>query len=193
VMALMLTWHKGRALIRNQMLATPCSKQALEKELSASRIPRVPGTAVIITSNPDPRYAIARCFEWIRRCGCLRERVILLSIVGTARSHINMEERLEVTPLPCSLWHVVAYHGYMQEINAPKILSQAAKRTGCVFENNDTFFVLPHEMIVEYAGTEMPVWQRKLFGALSRNMSYAPDYFYIPCTQILQFIWMLKV
>jgi KUP system potassium uptake protein len=29
MMALMLTWHKGRALIRNQMLATPCSKQAL--------------------------------------------------------------------------------------------------------------------------------------------------------------------
>jgi hypothetical protein len=38
----------------------------------------------------------------------------------------------------------------------------------------------------------MPIWQRKLFGALSRNMSYAPDYFFIPCTQIVQFIWMLK-
>jgi K+ transporter len=47
-------------------------------------------------------------------------------------------------------------------------------------------------MIVEYVGTEMPIWQRKLFGALSRNMSYAPDYFFIPCTQIVQFNWMLK-
>ena len=104
-----------------------------------------------------------------------------------------MEERLEVTPLACSLWHILAYHGYMQETNAPKILSEAAKRMGCAFENNDTFFVLPREMIVEYTGAEMPVWQRRLFGALSRNMSYAPDYFFIPCTQILQFIWMLKV
>jgi K+ transporter len=34
-------------------------------------------------------------------------------------------------------------------------------------------------------GTEMPVWQRKLLGAFSRNMSYAPDYFFIPCTQIV--------
>jgi KUP system potassium uptake protein len=193
LMAVMLTWHKGRALIRAQMLSNPCSTEALQAELSSARIPRVPGTCVIITSNPEPRYAIARCFEWMRRSGCLREKVILLSLVGTAESQINMEERLEVTPLAPSLWHVISYHGYMQGSDAPKILMEASKRMGCVFDNNDTFFVLPREMIVEYAGKEMPVWQRKLFGALSRNMSYAPDYFFIPCTQIIGFNWMLKV
>ena len=107
-----------------------------------------------------------------------------------------MEERLEVSPLACSVWHVIAYHGYMQDCNAPKILIEASKRMGCAIdcaiENNDTFFVLPREMIVEYVGTEMPIWQRKLFGALSRNMSYAPNYFFIPCTQIVVFTWMLK-
>ena len=192
LMGLMLTWHKGRALIRAQMLSTPCSKQVLEADLSSSRVPRVPGTCVIITSNPDPRYAIARCFEWMRQCGCLRQKVILLSLVGTAESHVAMEERLEVTPLGCSLWHLIAYHGYMQGSNAPKILLEASKRMGCAIENNDMFFVLPREMIVEYVGSEMPVWQRKVFGALSRNMSYAPDYFFIPCTQIVTFNWMLK-
>jgi KUP system potassium uptake protein len=193
LMAVMLTWHKGRALIRAQMLSNPCSTKALQAELSSARILRVPGTCVIITSNPEPRYAIARCFEWMRRSGCLREKVILLSLVGTAQSHINMEERLEVTPLAPSLWHVISYHGYMQGSDAPKILMEASKRMGCVLDNNDTFFVLPREMIVEYTGKEMPVWQRKLFGALSRNMSYAPDYFFIPCTQIIGFNWMLKV
>jgi KUP system potassium uptake protein len=193
LMAVMLTWHKGRALIRAQMLSNPCSTKALQAELSSARILRVPGTCVIITSNPEPRYAIARCFEWMRRSGCLREKVILLSLVGTAESHINMEERLEVTPLAPSLWHVISYHGYMQGSDAPKILMEASKRMGCVLDNNDTFFVLPREMIVEYTGKEMPVWQRKLFGALSRNMSYAPDYFFIPCTQIIGFNWMLKV
>ena len=63
---------------------------------------------------------------------------------------------------------------------------------GCAIENDDTFFVLPSEIIVEYVGAEMPVWRRKVFGALSRNMSYAPDYFFIPCTQIVSFNWMLK-
>lgn len=192
LMALMLTWHKGKALIRTQMLSTPCSAQALVGELSSVRIPRVPGTCVIITSNPEPRYAIARCLEWMRLCGCLREKVILLSLVGTGESHIAMEERLEVIPLACSLWHIIAYHGYMQDPNAPKILMEASKRLGCAIENTDTFFVLPREMIVEYVGTEMPIWQRKLFGALSRNMSYAPNYFFIPCTQIVGFTWMLK-
>jgi K+ transporter len=134
----------------------------------------------------------------MRRSGCLREKVVLLSLVATAESQVTLEERLEVTPLlevtslACSLWHVIAYHGYMQDSNAPKILIEASKRMGCAVETNDTFFMLPREMIVEYAGTEMPIWQRKLFGALSRNMSYAPDYFFIPCTQIVSFNWMLK-
>src|SRR6516164_9048280 len=193
LMALMLTWHKGRALIRAQMLATPCYTQALEAEISSNRIPRVPGTCVIITSNPDPRYAIARCFEWVRRCGCLREKVILLSLVGTAESRVTMEERLEVTPLARSIWHVVAYHGYMQDPNAQKILDEASKNIGCAIHDDDTFFVFPREMIVEYTGAEMPIWQRKLFGALSRNMSYAPNYFFIPYTEIVVFTWMLKV
>ena len=192
LMALMLTWHKGRALIRAQMLSSPCSTQALEAELSSGRIARVPGTCVIVTSNPEPRYAIARCFEWMRRSGCLREKLVLLSLVGTAESRINMEERLKVTPLGRSLWHIIAYHGYMQVSNAPEILIEASKRMGCAIETNDAFFVLPREMVVEYVGTEMPVWQRKLFGVLSRNMSYAPDYFFIPCTQIISFNWMLK-
>jgi KUP system potassium uptake protein len=152
----------------------------------------VPGTCVVVTSNPEPRYAIARCFEWMRRCGCLREKVILLSLVGTPENWIIMEERLEVIPLASSLWHVIAYHGYMQDSNAPKILIEASKRMGCAIENDDTFFVLTREMIVEYVGTAMPIWQRKLFGALSRNMSYAPNYFFIPYTQIVEFTWMMK-
>jgi KUP system potassium uptake protein len=192
LMALMLTWHKGRALIRTQMLSTPCYSHALEAELSSGRIPRVPGTCVIITSNPEPRYAIARCFEWIRQCGCLREKVVLLSLVGTAESRITMEERLEVMPLACSLWHVIAYHGYRQDSNAPEILAEASKRMGCAIKHDDTFFVLPREMIVEYAGAQMPIWQRKVFGALCRNMSYAPNYFFIPHTQIVNFTWMLR-
>jgi KUP system potassium uptake protein len=192
LMAVMLTWHKGKALIRAQMLSNPCSTQALEVELSSGCILQMPGTFVIITSNPEPRYAIARCFEWMRRCGCLREKIILLSLVGTAESRIVMEERLEVIPLASSLWHVIAYHGYMQDSNAPKILIEASKRMGCAIENNDTFFLLPREMIVEYVEAVMPIWQRKLFGALSRNMSYAPNYFFIPYTQIVDFTWMMK-
>ncbi len=192
LMVVMLTWHKGKALIRAQMLSNPCSTQALEAELSSGRIPQVPGTFIIITSNPEPRYAIARCFEWMRRCGCLRKEVILLSLVGTAESRTVMEERLEVIPLAPSLWHIIAYHGYMQESNAPKILIEASKRTGCAIENNETIFLLPREMIVEYVGTVMPIWQRKLFGVLSRNMSYAPNYFFIPYTQIVDFTWMMK-
>ena len=91
-----------------------------------------------------------------------------------------------------SLWHAHCVSRLHAGLQSPKILIEASKRIGCAIQNNDTFFVLPREMIVEYAGTEMPIWQRTVFGALSRYMSYAPDYFLIPCTQIVDFTWMLK-
>jgi hypothetical protein len=102
-----MAWLLAIALLRTDLLMgevndierNACSTQALEAELSSGRIPQVSETCVIITSNPEPRYAIARCFEWMRRCGCLREKVILLSLVGTVESRIIMEERLEVIPL----------------------------------------------------------------------------------------------
>ena len=73
-----------------------------------------------------------------------------------------------------------------------QVVTRLRKRMGCAIENNDTFFLLPREMIVEYVEAVMPIWQRKLFGALSRNMSYAPNYFFIPYTQIVDFTWMMK-
>src|SRR5258708_22882029 len=192
LMAIMLTWHKGRALIRAQMLSTPCSTKALEAELSSGRIPRVPGTCVIITSNPDPRYAIARCFEWLRRCGCLREKILLLSLVGTAESQLTIEDRLKVSPIAQSVWHVIAYHGYMQDPNVPRILIESSKRIGCVMDCSDTFFVLPREMIVEYGGDKMAPLQRKLFLARSRNMIFSPKHFFFPSPPHLTFTLMLK-
>jgi len=34
--------------------------------------------------------------------------------------------------------------------------------------------------------------RRAIFGFLSRNVSYAPDYFYIPHSQIIEFTWMMR-
>ncbi len=57
---------------------------------------------------------------------------------------------------------------------------------------SDTFYVLGRELIVEYVGNRLARWRRALFGFLSRNVSYAPDYFYIPHEQIVEFTWMMR-
>ncbi len=193
LVAIMITWHRGRVLIRKKMLLNPSSLEELVKTTNSQQSPLRSGTDVIVNFNPNPRYAAAHAFEWIRLNGVLREHVILVTPVGSAESYVPIEQRLQVTQLGPSLWHIIFYYGYMQEIHLPKVLHLAASQLSYEMLSEEAFFLLPREMIVEYSGQEMKHWQRVLFGALSRNMSYAPDYFFISPAQIIDFTWIMKV
>ncbi len=192
--ALMLTWHEGRAIILQRMLESPRSEQDLAKTLEEKDRVLAPGQLVFITSNRTPRFAAARAFEVLRRGGVLREEVILLSLVNAMESNVDMARRIEVEQIGPRLWHIIALHGYMQEPHAPEILARAREISEGKIgpDSPETFYVLGRELIVEYMGNRMGRWRRGLFGFLSRNVSYAPDYFYIPHAQINEFTWMMR-
>jgi KUP system potassium uptake protein len=194
LMAMMLTWHKGRAIILQHMRSCPSSVEELSAQLENGTALSTTGQLVFLTSNANPRYAAARAFELLRRGGSLRDQVVLMSLVNTMESDVDMKERVEVHEISPKLWHIVAMHGYMQEPHAPEILDRAHELSGGKIRQNshNTFFILPRELIVEYVGHRMARWQRGLFGFLSRNVSHAPDYFYIPHTQINEFTWMMR-
>jgi len=190
----MLTWHRGRAIILEHMRSRPGSTEQLAKDLENDTVLRMKGQLIFITSNRHPRYAVSRAYEMVRRGAALREQVVLLSLVSAMESNVNITSSIEVKELSPRLWHVVARHGYMQEPHAPEIIARAHELSGGKLRKNtdDTFFVLGRELIVEYLGNRMARWRRGLFGFLSRNVSYAPDYFYIPYNQIIEFTWVMR-
>jgi len=192
LLTVMLTWHRGRAIILNHMRSSRGSVLELAGVLDAE--PGCHGQMVFITSNRQPRYAAARAFEMLRRGGTLRGQVVLLSLVNAMESDVDMPRCVEVHRISDKLWHVVAMHGYMQEPHAPEIMARAHElsKGGIAEVSADSFFVLGRELIVEYVGNRLARWRRALFGFLSRNVSYAPDYFYIPHEQIVEFTWMMR-
>lgn len=194
LLAVMLTWHTGRAIILQHMRSGPSAPEELARRLENEPGLRAPGQLVFLTSNRNPRYAVARAMESLRRGGTLREQVILMSLVNAMESDVDMPRCVQVERLGEHLWHVTALHGYMQEPHAPEILEQARVISGGAIREGgaDTFFVLGRELIVEYVGHRLGRWRRGLFGFLSRNVSYAPDYFYIPHAQIIEFTWMMR-
>lgn len=192
----MLIWHGGRALVLRHMRAGPSSPAELSARLEKEpAIRSVAGQTVFITSNRHPKYAAARAFENLRRGGVLRDQVVLLSLVNAMESDVDMPRHVEVEELGPHLFHVVALHGYMQEPHAPDILLCAHEISGGRIRRpaDDTFYILGREIIVEYAGSPMNRPRRAIFGFLSRNVSYAPDYFHIPHSQIIEFTWMMRV
>jgi KUP system potassium uptake protein len=194
LLTIMLTWHAGRSIILEHMRSRPSSTEELAARLDNEPALCAPGQMVFLTSNRNPRYAAARAFECLRRSGSLRDQVILMSLVNAMESDVDMPRCVEVERLGTHLWHVTALHGYMQEPHAPEILQQARVITDGAIRagTSDTFYVLGRELIVEYVGHRMARWRRGLFGFLSRNVSYAPDYFYIPHAQIIEFTWMMR-
>lgn len=191
---LMLTWHRGRAIILRHMRDNPCSEKDLAVTMEEPGRYLADGQLVFITSNRNPRYAAARAFEMLRRGGVLRRQVVILSLVNAMESDVDMPRHVEVEQIGPHLWHVTALHGYMQEPHAPETLARACAMSGGKIQpaSDETFYVLGRELIVEYTGHAMPRWQRALFGFFSRNVSYAPDYFFIPHGQITEFTWMMR-
>jgi len=194
LLLVMLTWHRGRAIILQHMTSGPSSEADLAQKLEEKGARLAPGQLIFITSNRNPRYAAARAFEMMRRGGVLREQVVFMSLVNAMESNVDMPRSIATEQIGPRLWHVTAFHGYMQEPHAPEILARASEITGGKISANlpDTFYVLGRELIVEYSGQRMIRWRRALFGFLSRNVSYAPDYFYIPHEQISEFTWMMR-
>jgi len=192
LLTIMLTWYRGRSIVSERVHAGSCSVDKL-----LGRIPRertLPGQLVMITLNRSPAHAVARLQEMLRQGVAPREQIIFLSLLNVMQSDVDMARSVEVHPHDRRVWHVIAEHGYMQEPRAVEILDRAAKITdgGIGATSDETFFVLPRELIVEYTGSGFARWRRVLYGVLARNQSYAPDYFFIPHAQILEFTWMMK-
>ena len=184
----------ARAIIMQHMLEVPRSERDLAQTLEEKDRPLAPGQLVFITSNRTARFAAARAFELLRRGGVLREQVILMSLVNAMESNVDMPRRIEIEQIGPRVWHVIALHGYMQEPHALEVLARAHEISEGKIQANSpqTFYVLSRELIVEYVGNRMGRWRRGLFGFLSRNVSYAPDYFYIPHEQINELTWMMR-
>jgi len=193
IATIIITWHHGRALVRKKMLQSPSSIEELIEVIKSSSTHTIPGTSVVVGFNLEPRYAIARVLEWIRLNQSIHEKIILLTPVGVTESYVRLTESLAVAELAHNVWHVLFYYGYMQEVDLPDVLREATAKLDLKLVPEETFFLLPRETIIQYSNRQMKRWQQSLFAWLSRNMTYAPDYFFIPYAQIIDFTWIMKV
>jgi KUP system potassium uptake protein len=192
LLTVMLTWYRGRSIISERVHAGACPVDTLLGRIPHERT--LPGQLVMVTLNKNPAHAVARLQEMIRQGVAPREQIIFLSLLNVMQSDVDMARSIEVHPHDQRVWHVIAEHGYMQEPRAADILDRAVEISsgGIAPRSAETFFVLPRELIVEYTGTGFARWRRVLYGVLARNQSYAPDYFFIPHAQLMEFTWVMK-
>ncbi|MBI2393562.1 MAG: potassium transporter Kup [Deltaproteobacteria bacterium] len=181
---LMVTWHRGRELLRDEFLAHTLPLDVFMADLAATQPPRVPGTAVYMTSNPEGAPPVL--LHYFKHNKTLHEQVLLLSIATQHVPEVARDELLtEIEDLGHGFFRVRAQYGFMETPNVLEILDLCEER-GLQTRRHDTSYFLGRETLLIGDKKGMARWRKVLFAFMSRNARPANAFFHIPPNRVVE-------
>jgi KUP system potassium uptake protein len=183
VMTVMYTWRRGSRLLVQKTRKQEIPLDFLVANLEKKPPIRVPGTAVFLTS--DPAFAPTALMHSLKHYKVLHEKNVILTIETANTPRVDLAERVRIEPVGQTFSRVVLRFGFMESPNVPKALA-IARKLGWQFDIMSTSFFLSRRLLKPAAHSGMPVWQDRLFIALTRAANDATDYFQIPTGRVVE-------
>jgi KUP system potassium uptake protein len=183
VMLVMYTWRRGSRLLFDKTRKQEMSLRGLVAMLEKKPPPRVPGTAVFLTS--DPTSAPTALLHSLKHYKVLHEKNVILTVETADTPKVKPEERVQIEQISDIFSCVTLHFGYMETPNVPKALA-IARKLGWQFDIMSTSFFLSRRSLRIAAKSGMPRWQDRLFIALARGANDATDYFQIPTGRVVE-------
>jgi KUP system potassium uptake protein len=162
----------------------------LIKMLEKSKPVRVPGTAVFLTN--DPTSAPSSLMHNLKHNKVLHERVVLLNVRTETTPRVPTANRYEMTSLSPDFMLVTLHFGYMEQPHIPRALA-AMRKAGLKFDIMTTSFFLGRRTLKTAPNSGMPLWQDKLFIAITKQAASAPDFFNLPSDRVVELGAQMKV
>ena len=183
IFTLMTTWHRGRRIVLKRLHRGSLPLDLLLQDVERSKPPRVKGTAVFMTSDPDGAPLVL--LHHLKHNKVLHEHVILLSVMFANVPEIPENERISVTLFPEGFARIKARYGFMETADVPDILKRTAKE-GIVAVPNQTSYYLGRERLLSKGTSPMAGWRKRLFIFMSRNSRSATEFFNIPSNRVVE-------
>jgi KUP system potassium uptake protein len=183
VMIVMYTWRRGTKLLIEKTRKSEAPLAGLVQSLEKKSPPRVPGTAVFLTS--DPSFAPTALMHSLKHYKVLHKYNVILTIETAPTPHVEDSERVRIEPLGATFLRVVLRFGFMDNPNVPRALA-VARKLGWQFDIMSTSFFLSRRALKPAAKSGMPSWQDRLFIGLARTANDATDYFQIPTGRVVE-------
>jgi KUP system potassium uptake protein len=180
---LMMTWNKGRAALRARLSESYLPFQLFLEDLASHNVPRVPGTAVFLSGNPNGT-PIALLHN-LRHNKVLHERVVVLTISTAEVPAVGLEERVKIELLRPDIHRVLACYGFMERPNVPELLDLCATQ-GLEYDPAETTFFVSRETIVAGPRRGFANWRRRLFAAMARNAQPVSAFFQLPPNRVVE-------
>jgi KUP system potassium uptake protein len=183
VFTLLTTWKRGRAILAERVAKETIPLDVFIASISATPPPRVPGTAVFL-STAEGRVPAALLHN-LKHNKVLHERVVLLTLKTRDVPKVPLSERLRIEDLGCDFRQIEASYGFMEDQDIPTLLEECGHR-GAPFDMMDTSFFVSRETLIASAVPGMALWREKLFVSMSKNATRAIEYFNIPTNRVVE-------
>ena len=183
IMVAMTTWRDGRAELSTKMISTRLPIDVFLEDVARKNPMRVEGTAVFMTVSPvGTPSALLHHFKHNRM---LHEKVVLLSVRSVDVPTVPARERLKIEELGQGFYRLLAFYGFMETPNAPRLMRKASHLGLDVDPATLTYF-LGRETLTTGGDSKMMRWRKSLFVFMSRNAWTAPAFFGIPSGQVIE-------
>jgi KUP system potassium uptake protein len=184
IFVLMCTWKRGRELVWEKLRpASMPLEMFLEDVETHKQLPRVAGTALFMTANPEGT-PIALLHN-LKHNKVLHEQNLILTILTDEVPLVNEAKRLEVQRLGAGFHRIIAHYGFMEEPNVPELLAAAAPDGKRMNVHKTTYF-LSRETIVPGKSQAMSRWRQWMFAVMARNAQSASSYYRIPPNRVVE-------
>ncbi|MES2905984.1 MAG: potassium transporter Kup [Pseudomonadota bacterium] len=181
LMVIMSTWVRGNKIVSDKTRNDTLPLSTLLSTLS--KVQRVPGTAVFLTSDPDS--APHALLHNLKHNKVLHNKNIILTVRTITQPRVDDDERTEVTPLSEDFWQVAVTYGYMENPNVPQALARCRK-TGVEVDIMSTSFFLGRRTFKMSPTPRMAMWREKLYFWLARSAANATEFFGIPSGRVVE-------
>ena len=203
VYILMSSWKKGRVRLSEIIRENTLPLDLFLDDLGRRAPPRVPGTAVFLTSVPGGAPPVL--LHHLKHNKVLHETVVLMSILSEEIPQVDDDRRVECRELGQGFYQVLARYGFMETPDVPAALAAlaqpAAAGTPLTFKALDTTYYLGRETLIANKSTAprppgaepapvpheaMARWRKRLFILMTRNAQPATAFFNLPANRVVE-------
>jgi KUP system potassium uptake protein len=184
ILFLMLTWRKGRRVLRSRLGEMCIPLDDFLSELKHQNIRRVPGTAVYMSGN---RFGTPLALlHNLKHNKVLHEQVVLLTVRTEEVPYLtNPRDRVALENLHEGFWRAQIHFGFMEKPNVPVALDRV-KQAGLRFDPMRTTYFIGRETILATRKRGLSSWRGSFFAWMTRNAGDVTSYFCLPPNGVVE-------
>jgi KUP system potassium uptake protein len=183
VFAVMGVWRDGLERLRT---ITSNNREPFDeflKRIETSPPPRVPSTAVFMTSSKSETPQLLT--HTLEHNQVLHQRIVLVTVSTDDVPYVPSADRVEFEQLTLGFNRVILHYGFMQNPNVPVGL-RFCERFGLDIDIDATTFFLGHEEVIPSRdASALQVLRTQLFAFLWRNATRATAFYNIPTQRVV--------